>query len=120
MSCLKFLGCALPDPGVLIGLAAFVLATLPLSLPSHAWVQAIHPQLSDKPRNVRFVIMILPKDGHCLAGVIQKPVGPNQGAYCSLTINECLGIPATIHQNPRVRQTQRLAPWASAATRQAD
>lgn len=75
-----------------IGLAALVLTTLPVWLPSHTWAQTIPAALGGTPRDVRFLVMQTTPDGHCAVGFYHGGGRKGHGPACFLSINECLGI----------------------------
>jgi hypothetical protein len=77
-----------------IGLSALLFAILPAWLPSHATAQTMPAEISNAPRNIRFIVMRATPGGHCAAGILKQnqsnkaPAPPS----CRLSINECLGI----------------------------
>jgi hypothetical protein len=76
--------------GTLFGLALLLFVVLLLWLPTHAQAQSVPPELSNQPKDVRFLVMPLKQGGHCSSGMYKS--GGHFGPYCNLSINECLAI----------------------------
>lgn len=75
-----------------IRLAALVLNTLPVWLPSHTWARTIPAALSGTPRDVRFLVMQTTPNSHCAVGFYHARGKKGHGSSCFPSIDECLGI----------------------------